>query len=112
MLTFLRNLFRFSPRSVKAINYVSSEGMARNAGYIFGKQHPEMIPQAKLIAMGITVAKGSKKTRDLNTAVKMVLKLSPVIRPQLESALLFIEATGADVTPLVLAFINGMEESA
>jgi hypothetical protein len=111
MLTILRKLFRFSPKSVKAINYVSSEGIARNAGYIFGKQHPELIPQAKIAAIGITEVSDNKKQKKLNAAVNFLLKLSPTLKPQIQTILLVTERTGEDITPLVLAFIQGMEDS-
>jgi hypothetical protein len=84
---------------------------AQKAGYVFGKQHPEMIPQAKLIAVGITTLQGNKQQRDLKTAVRFLLKLSPELEAPMEVIFLTVKNTGEDLTPIVLAFIDGMEGS-
>jgi hypothetical protein len=84
------------------------QNLAYSSGVIFGKQHPEMIPAAKMVAMGITVSQGSSAKADLEVATGWLLKYSPGLEKQIKFIILSVEVMGADLTPIILAFIRGM----
>ena len=89
------------------------QGLAKQAGFIFGKQHPEMIPQAKLVAIGINASQNEDIQKNFDLAVKSLLKYfpSPILKSQINLVLVGMKTTGADVAPIVLAFIEGMDSS-
>jgi len=89
------------------------EGVAKQAGFIYGCQHPEMIAQAKLIAMGINASQDEEKQKNFNLAVQALLKYypEPILKSQINLLLVGMKTTSADITPIVLSFIQGMENS-
>jgi hypothetical protein len=101
-------LLRFLPAEQIAL-----QSMARKAGFIFGKQHPEMIPQARLIALGIEASEDEDVKKNFNLAVEALLKHFPntILKRQIDVVLIEIAKTNADLIPIVEAFIEGMEKS-
>ena len=92
---------------------IACQSMARKAGFIFGKQHPEMIPQARLIALGIEASNDEDITKNFDIAVEVLIRYYPneILRRQIDLTLIEIAKLGADIQPIVEAFISGMERS-
>jgi len=99
---------------------VAIQIVAQRVGYYVAKNNPTIVPQAKLIALGITASQDPDLMKiALNLAVKELAKQfpkDPLLASDLNLILGAIKINQPDIklnleqiTPIINAFINGMD---
>lgn len=100
-------------------NDIALQIIAQRVGYYVGKNNPSVVPQAKLVAQGITASKDSAFAKSaINTALKELSKQfhDPLLDADLKliAAEFKLEAPNAKIdlsqlSPLITAFVAGMD---
>ena len=99
---------------------VTLQIVAQRVGYYVAKKNPEIVPQAKLVALGITASQDPELMKvALNLAIKELLKQFPadpllasdvnLILSSLQISQPNTKLNLEEVIPIINAFVNGMD---